>query len=61
LIEVRFIRAERRGRSRVFTTTELFADYFGLSHDLEVQKKQVAKQGLVDKAQQVERPDAQTQ
>jgi segregation and condensation protein B len=60
LVEVRFIRAERRGRSRVFTTTDLFADYFGLSHDLDAQKKQVAKQGLVDKAQQLEKPVTET-
>ena len=61
LIEVRFLSAERRGRSRVFRTTELFADYFGLSHDPELQRKQVAKQGLIDKAHQIERPAAQPQ
>ncbi|MDG6996799.1 MAG: SMC-Scp complex subunit ScpB [Nitrososphaerota archaeon] len=61
LIEVRFLSSERRGRSRVFRTTELFADYFGLSQDPELQRKQVAKQGLIDKARQIERPAAQPQ
>ncbi|MCL5069132.1 MAG: SMC-Scp complex subunit ScpB [Thaumarchaeota archaeon] len=56
LIEVRFLSAERRGRTRVFRTTELFADYFGLSHDPELQRKQVAKQGLIDKARQTDKP-----
>ncbi|MDG6999944.1 MAG: SMC-Scp complex subunit ScpB [Nitrososphaerota archaeon] len=60
LIEVRFLSAERRGRSRVFRTTELFADYFGLSHDPELQRKQVARQGLIDKANKVEKPNATT-
>ncbi|MHB8566568.1 MAG: SMC-Scp complex subunit ScpB [Nitrososphaerales archaeon] len=52
LLEVSFLRAEKRGRTRVFTTTDTFADYFGLSHDPEQQRKQVAKQGLISKAQQ---------
>ena len=55
LSEVGFLRYERRGRSRVFTTTDAFADYFGLSHDPDQQRKQVAKQGLVSKAQTVEK------
>jgi segregation and condensation protein B len=54
LLEIGFVRAEKRGRGRVFTTTDLFADYFGLSHDPEQQRKQVAKQGLISKAQQKE-------
>jgi segregation and condensation protein B len=54
LLEIGFVQAEKRGRSRVFTTTTSFADYFGLSHDPEQQRKQVAKQGLISKAQQVE-------
>jgi segregation and condensation protein B len=53
--EVGFLKYERRGRSRVFTTTDAFADYFGLSHDPDQQRKQVAKQGLVSKAQTVEK------
>ena len=55
LEDVGFLKFERRGRSRVFTTTEAFADYFGLSRDPEQQRKQVAKQGLISKAQQTEK------
>ncbi len=56
LTEVGFLKFERRGRSRVFTTTDPFADYFGLSRDLDLQRKQVVKQkGLVPKA--VQPPD----
>lgn len=55
LSEIGFVRFERRGRSRVFATTDTFADYFGLSHNPEEQRKQVAKQGLISKAQQVEK------
>ena len=54
LMEVGFLQVERRGRSRIFRTTDSFADYFGLSHDPEQQRKQVAKQGLITKAKQVE-------
>jgi len=51
LTEVGFLRFERKGRSRVFSTTDSFADYFGLSRDLDLQRKQVVKQkGLVPKA-----------
>jgi segregation and condensation protein B len=50
LAEVGFLRYERRGRSRVFTTTDSFADYFGLSRDHDLQRRQVVKQkGLVPK------------
>jgi segregation and condensation protein B len=56
LIDIGFLKYERRGRTRVFTTTDAFADYFGLSHDPDQQRKQVAKQGLISKAQQVEKP-----
>ncbi len=59
LSEVGFLKYERRGRSRVFTTTDAFADYFGLSHDPDQQRKQVAKQGLVSKAQTVEKQASQ--
>lgn len=60
LLEIGFVRAERRGRGRIFSTTDIFADYFGLSHDPEQQRKQVAKHGLITKAQQVEgQKDAQ--
>lgn len=55
LTDIGFLRFERRGRSRVFNTTDTFADYFGLSHNPDEQRKQVAKQGLITKAQQVEK------
>lgn len=56
LEETRFLRYERHGRSRVFNTTDSFADYFGLSRDHDQQRKQVAKQGLISKAQSKEKP-----
>jgi len=53
LEEVSFLKYERRGRSRVFTTTDSFADYFGLSRDRDLQRKQVVKQkGLIPKQAQ---------
>jgi len=61
LSEIGFLRFERRGRSRVFNTTDNFADYFGLSHNPEEQRKQVAKQGLISKAQQIEKAPTGTQ
>jgi segregation and condensation protein B len=58
LLEVGFLRFERRGRSRVFSTTDSFADYFGLSRDHDLQRKQVVKQkGLVQKSAQTEEQD----
>lgn len=54
LLEIGFVHAEKRGRGRVFSTTDNFADYFGLSHDPELQRKQVAKHGLITKAQQAD-------
>lgn len=59
LLDVGFVHSEKRGRARVFSTTDNFADYFGLSHDPEQQRKQVAKQGLVSKAQQAEQNQQQ--
>jgi segregation and condensation protein B len=55
LEETGFLRYERHGRSRVFNTTDAFADYFGLSRDHDQQRKQVAKQGLITKAQSKEK------
>ena len=60
LLEVGFLQTERRGRNRIFRTTDVFADYFGLSHDPEQQRKQVAKQGLISKAKQVDRATIET-
>jgi segregation and condensation protein B len=54
LSEAGFVRSERRGRARIYQTTDVFADYFGLSHEIEQQRKQVARHGLLSKAQSAE-------
>lgn len=41
LEELGLIQRERSGRSKVIRTTEFFADYFGLSHDVRTMKKQL--------------------
>jgi segregation and condensation protein B len=41
LREMGLVAAERSGRSSVLRTTEYFADYFGLSHDVAVMKKEL--------------------
>ncbi len=41
LEEMNLITRERAGRSRVIRTTEFFADYFGLDHELKVMKQQL--------------------
>jgi len=33
--------SERSGRSNVLRTTEYFADYFGLSHDIATMKREL--------------------
>jgi segregation and condensation protein B len=43
LKETGLVVGERRGRSTVLRTTEYFADYFGLSHDLSAMKRQLKK------------------
>jgi len=43
LREMGLVVGERRGRSTILRTTEYFADYFGLSHDLSTMKKQLKK------------------
>jgi segregation and condensation protein B len=42
LKEMGLVVAERSGRSMVLRTTEYFADYFGLSHDTAVMKRELA-------------------
>lgn len=42
LKEMGLIDAERRGRSMVLRTTNYFADYFGLSHEMTVMKKELS-------------------
>lgn len=41
LKEMSLIASERSGRSTVLRTTEYFADYFGLSHDIPTMKKEL--------------------
>jgi len=41
LEDLDLITRERAGRSKVVRTTEFFADYFGLSHDLKIMKQQL--------------------
>ena len=41
LKEMGLLSSERIGRSTVLRTTEYFADYFGLSHDIAVMKKEL--------------------
>ncbi len=41
LEDMNLISRERAGRSRVIRTTEFFADYFGLSHDVKTMKQQL--------------------
>ncbi len=43
LEELGLISRERVGRTRVLRTTQFFADYFGLSHDLRTMKRQLKK------------------
>jgi segregation and condensation protein B len=43
LKETGLVVGEKKGRSTVLRTTEYFADYFGLSHDLSTMKRQLKK------------------
>jgi len=43
LKEMGLVAAERSGRSNILRTTEYFADYFGLSHDVATMKKELKK------------------
>lgn len=43
LKEMGLIASERRGRSVVLKTTDYFADYFGLSHDIPTMKREIRK------------------
>ncbi|MEM2952868.1 MAG: SMC-Scp complex subunit ScpB [Candidatus Bathyarchaeia archaeon] len=43
LKETGLIVLERKGRSSILRTTDYFADYFGLSHDISVMKKELRK------------------
>lgn len=41
LESIGFITGERQGRTKVYRTTERFAEYFGLSNDVQIMKKQL--------------------
>jgi len=43
LVSLGFVESVRAGRTRMLTTTGKFADYFGLSRNMEEQKKQIAR------------------
>jgi segregation and condensation protein B len=43
LKEMGLIASERKGRSSILRTTDYFADYFGLSHDVSIMKKELKK------------------
>lgn len=46
LEEVGFVAGEKQGRSRVYKTTPRFAEYFGLSTDVPVMKRQLENRTL---------------
>lgn len=50
LKEMGLIASDRKGRSSILRTTEYFADYFGLSHDVSTMKKELKKILEEDKA-----------
>lgn len=43
LREMGLVASERKGRSAILRTTEYFADYFGLSHDMALLKRELKK------------------
>ncbi len=47
LEEVGFLEWERKGRSKSFTTTQEFAEYFGLSTDIPTMKHQLERRTLI--------------
>jgi len=55
LEELGLIQRERSGRNTVIRTTEYFADYFGLSHDLRTMKRQL--KGIFE--EDVAKPESQ--
>ena len=46
LEEVGFVVSERQGRSRVYRTTGRFSEYFGLSHEVPLMKRQLEGRSL---------------
>ena len=54
LDEMGLISCERLGRTKMLRTTEVFADYFNLSHDLRLMKRQL--QALFESSEKPPRP-----
>jgi segregation and condensation protein B len=62
LEDMNLISRERAGRTRLIRTTEFFADYFGLSHDVKTMKQQlknIFEREDLDEAQ-LEKPQPET-
>jgi len=55
LEDLELITRERAGRSRILRTTEFFADYFGLSHDLKTMKQQL--KNIFEKEEDFAKPE----
>lgn len=53
LKEMDLVTSERKGRSSILRTTDYFADYFGLSHDVSIMKKELKKILEGDKAEEI--------
>jgi segregation and condensation protein B len=50
LKEMDLVTLERKGRASILRTTEYFADYFGLSHDISAMKRELKSILKDDKA-----------
>ncbi len=44
-----FIKSERMGRSRLYRTSDIFSEYFGLSKDSKTMKQELKKRGLKER------------
>jgi len=55
LEDMNLITRERAGRSKVIRTTEFFADYFGLSHELKIMKQQL--KNIFEKEEDFAKPE----
>lgn len=55
LEDMNLITRERAGRSKVIRTTEFFADYFGLSHELKIMKQQL--KNIFEKEEDFTKPE----
>ena len=55
LEDMNLITRERAGRSKIIRTTEFFADYFGLSHELKIMKQQL--KNIFEKEEDITKPE----